>query len=675
MDDRPAPLPPLAALETARLAWAQADDAAEAPHSLAFGDVYFSRQDGRAETEHVFVQGNRLAERFAAWREGRPFVIGETGFGTGLNVLCAWACFDTHAADGARLHLISTEKHPLTRDDLARALAAWPEFAGPAGILIDQWPEPVSGVHRLVLDPRVVLDLHFGDSTERLVHLEGKVDAWFLDGFAPAKNPTMWQPALFQAMAARSRPGTTFATFTCAGLVKRGLGEAGFHWEKAPGFGRKREMLRGHLVASPADRSRRHVPWFTPPPSRPTQHVAVIGAGLAGASTAEALARRGVRVTLLDRQAPGAEASGNRQGALYVKLAAETNLQSRFYLAGLLYTRRLLARLDPQRRLWRDCGVLQLALSAKEARRQAAFLNNHPLPRGIVEGVSAREASRRAGVALSQGGLDYPGAGWVRPEALCQRLAEHQGIDFRRAEVTALAPDGEGWQLASSNGEIMTADQVVVANAWRAPSFAPLSWLPLQPIRGQVSALTLPRGIEQALDRVVCAGGYAMPALEGVQTFGATFGPGDTDGELRDIDHAANLAEFEHLLPAYAEALRASGADLDPAQLQGRVGLRAASPDKSPYAGPVPDATAWRQDYAMLQKNARHVPATPGRHHAGLWISAAHGSRGLASAPLCAEVLASRLCDEPMPLERELVDHLHPGRRLIAEIIRSGQAR
>ena len=161
-----------------------------------------------------------------------------------------------------------------------------------------------------------------------------------------------------------------------------------------------------------------------------------------------------------------------------------------------------------------------------------------------------------------------------------------------------------------------------------------------------------------------------MPALEGVQTFGATFGPGDTDGELRDIDHAANLAEFERLLPACVEALRASGADLDPAQLQGRVGLRAASPDKSPYAGPVPDAAVWRQDYAMLQKNARHVPDTPGRHHPGLWISAAHGSRGLASAPLCAEVIASRLCDEPLPLERGLVDHLHPGRRLIADIVR-----
>lgn len=664
----PFPLPPLAAMQCATLDWRE-DDTGEAPHSTAFADVYFSRHDGRAQTEHVFVHHNRLPERFAAWQETRPFVIGETGFGTGLNMLCAWACFDSHAPRTARLHLVSTEKYPLARDDVRRALAVWPDLAGRARTLIAQWPEPVTGVHRLILSERVTLDLHYGDSAERLSRLDGRVDAWFLDGFAPAKNPEMWRAALFEAMAAHSRPGATFATFTCAGLVKRGLKAAGFSWEKVPGIGRKREMLRGCIDTPPVDAARQTTPWFTPPPTSSAQHVAVIGAGLAGASVAEALARRGVAVTLIDREAPGAGASGNRQGALYVKLAAETNRQSRCYLAGLLYTRRWLARLDPERTLWNDCGVLQLAMNDKEARRQATFLANHALPDSVVDGVSADVASQRAGVKLAHGGLDYPGVGWVRPAALCQRLAASLGIVFRKATVTELTRVENGWTLQLADGEALSVDQVVIANAHQATRFAALAWLPIKPIRGQVSELRLPPGVPK-LKRVICAGGYAPPALDGIQCFGATFTPDDTATEPREADHAANLVEFENMLPAYAAAIRETTTELDPSRLTGRAGLRAASPDKTPYAGPVPNASRWRDDYAALAKDARRAPDTPGQHHAGLWISAAHGSRGLASAPLCAEVLASRICDEPLPLERELIDHLHPGRRLIAEIIR-----
>lgn len=662
------PLPPLASLECAALDWQQ-DDSGEAPHSRKFEDVYFSRGDGRAETEHVFIVHNRLPERFAAWQETRPFVIGETGFGTGLNMLCAWQCFERHAPSGARLHLVSTEKYPLTRSDLKRALAAWPDLATYASKLAEQWPEPVSGVHRLVLDTRVTLDLHFGDSAERLSRLDGLVDAWFLDGFAPAKNPQMWQSCLFDAMAAKSRPGATFATFTCAGFVRRGLKAAGFDWEKVSGYGRKREMLRGQIDSPPHDDSRADSPWFIPPSAQPTEHVAVIGAGLAGCSIAEALARRGVKVTLLDRQAPGAGASGNRQGALYVKLAAETNLHSRFYLAGLLYTHRWLKYLDPARTLWRDCGVLQLAHSAKEALRQERFLTNHPLPSSVVEALSAEAASQRAGVELKKGGLDYPLAGWVRPGQLCQLLARTSGVSFFQAEVSGISRLPHGWELSLSDGETLNADQVVVANAYQALRFAPLAWLPMQVIRGQVSETEVPEGTP-SLKRVVCASGYAPPALDGVQSFGATFSPGDSACELRENDHAANLDELTAMLPGYVDELHKAGIDLRPLHLTGRVGFRAASPDKSPYAGPVADAAAWRRDYASLGKNARHVPVKAGHHHPGLWVSAAHGSRGLASAPLCAEVIASRICDEPLPLERELVEHLHPGRRLIAEIRR-----
>ncbi|MFC7369273.1 bifunctional tRNA (5-methylaminomethyl-2-thiouridine)(34)-methyltransferase MnmD/FAD-dependent 5-carboxymethylaminomethyl-2-thiouridine(34) oxidoreductase MnmC [Vreelandella zhaodongensis] len=662
-------LPPLTALTAPSLTWNETS-----PHSNAFDDVYFSREDGRAETEHVFLGANQLPERFAAWQNTRPFVIGETGFGTGLNMLCAWNCFEQHAPPAARLHLLSTEKFPLDRTSLERALSAWPSLARYSQVLCAQWPEAVSGIHRLHLGERVTLDLHFGDTTERLNLLDGQVDAWFLDGFAPSKNPEMWQPELFDAMAARSRPGATFATFTCAGIVKRGLKAAGFNWQKVPGFGRKREMLAGNIDTPPSDSRRHPTPWFTPPQVTPTNHVVVIGAGIAGGSMAAALAKRGIRVTVIERDAPGAGGSGNRQGALYVKLAVETNHQSRFYLSGLLYSQRWLSLQESNTSLntplWQSSGVVQLALGDKEITRQQRFMARHSLPEAVVS-THTHTLGELAGVPVSaEHGLFYPQAGWVRPKLLCEQLLKHPNITLHQGDVTHLCPDGSAWQVELASGETLQADHVVIANASLANHFTQTAALPLQQVRGQVSEVTLPKGVTGP-QRVVCAGGYVSPPVEGVLTFGASFVPNDATTHVTDADHQRNIDELRQALPEWVAELEASGVALSADTLEGRTAVRAASPDKSPYAGPVPNAAAWQRDYAALRKDASKVPTTEGEHYPGLWISTAHGSRGLASAPLCAEVIASRLCDEPLPLEQPLVDHLHPGRRIISALIRA----
>lgn len=669
MTQRSNALPPLAALTTPTLTWNEG-----APRSSAFDDIYFTRGDGRAETEHVFLGANRLPERFATWNLARPFVIGETGFGTGLNMLCAWNCFEQHAPPSARLHLLSTEKFPFESQALAQALASWPSLAAYSQVLCAQWPDAVSGIHRLHLTERVTLDLHFGDTTERLEQLDGQVDAWFLDGFAPSKNPEMWQTELFNAMAARSRPGATFATFTCAGMVKRGLKAAGFNWKKVPGYGRKREMLAGSIETPPVDLRRQSTPWFTPTRSEPDQqkaaHVAIVGAGLAGSTVAAALAKRGINVTVIERKAPGAGGSGNRQGALYVKLAAETNHQSRVYLTGLMYSQRWLTQQHANQSLWQPCGVVQLASSDKEARRQQRFIEQHPLPSEVVTGMENPALTETAAINISAPhGLYYPQAGWVRPKALCEHLLSQSGIRLQRGEVSSLIQREAGWQLNLADGSTLEADQVVIASAHLANRFAQTCELPLQSVRGQISELTLPDGVTGP-ERVVCAGGYVAPAQEGVLTFGASFVPNNATTEVTADDHQRNIDELRQTLPALVNELEQAGVELTPERLQGRAAVRAASPDKTPYAGPVPVAEAWRADYSLLSKDATRVTETPGEHYPGLWISTAHGSRGLASAPICAEVIASRICDEPLPLEATLVDHLHPGRRIISAIIR-----
>jgi len=214
------------------------------PYSRLFGDIYFSRDSGLEETRHVFLRHNRLQERWQALGDAAMFTVAETGFGTGLNFLCAWQLWREVAAPNARLHFVSTEKHPLTQEELAQTLALWPELAELAGHLLAQYRAPGP---MLFNDGQVALTLLLGDARETLAQLPGKVDAWFLDGFAPAKNPELWQPDLFQTMAGLSAPGATFATYTCAGAVKRGLAAVGFQVEKVPGFGSKREMLRGAL--------------------------------------------------------------------------------------------------------------------------------------------------------------------------------------------------------------------------------------------------------------------------------------------------------------------------------------------------------------------------------------------------------------------------------------------
>lgn len=223
----------------------------EQPYSRQFGDVYFSSDNGLLESEYVFLQGNCLAAR---WQASTPttFTVIETGFGTGLNFLnCAKLWLDNSPMD-CRLHYISVEKYPLSIQDISTALELWPSLAPYKQTFLAHYPQALNNQNLRIYDGRIELSLHIGDATECLARLNRQADAWFLDGFAPAKNPAMWQAGLFQHMARLSHAGTTFATFTSAGEVRRSLIAAGFQVQKRVGFGKKREMLVGEYAGEPA---------------------------------------------------------------------------------------------------------------------------------------------------------------------------------------------------------------------------------------------------------------------------------------------------------------------------------------------------------------------------------------------------------------------------------------
>lgn len=220
------------------------------PFSAQFNDVYFSSDNGLAETQYVFLDQNRLAERFKSLQTSQ-FTIAETGFGTGLNFLSAWKIWRLHAPPTATLHFISCEQYPISQQDLAIAYRQWPELSEFTEKLIEQYQviNDETKIITLIMD-NIKLTLLLYDASFALTHLninEVKIDAWFLDGFAPSKNPDMWTEDLFNQMARLSDKNTTFATFTSASAVRRGLQQAGFTANKLPGYGKKREMLAGNF--------------------------------------------------------------------------------------------------------------------------------------------------------------------------------------------------------------------------------------------------------------------------------------------------------------------------------------------------------------------------------------------------------------------------------------------
>jgi tRNA 5-methylaminomethyl-2-thiouridine biosynthesis bifunctional protein len=675
-------------LQYAELEWQPGD----VPVAKHYGDIYFSKQHGLHETEYVFLQHNQLAQRWQQLDKKTArehiFTIAETGFGTGLNFLASWRLWKQFAPEHARLHFISVEKHPLQLNDLQRSLASWPQLQPFAEQLISHYPVLVSGHHLLNFDAdRVTLHLLLGDALDCLEQLRAtdrpelaittqqRVDAWFLDGFAPAKNPDLWNEKLYTIIAQLSKSGTTLATFTAAGDVRRGLAEQGFNMQKVPGFGLKREMLTGifdrHKLPSPPLQKFK-APWYFNSHSLEGKRAVVIGGGLAGTSSAYALAKRGWQVTLLERQQQLAQgASGNPQGMLYTKLSAQSHQLSQFTLSSYLYALRFYRHLVATKILPAEqlnfCGVLQLAIKPSEQKLYQQLQRSFAGLTSLVQFADPQQASIIAGMRIDHSACYFPQAGWLSPSALCQALATHPNIEIRyNTTVLSLDYAERQWQLSDATSFLTAADTVIIANSSDARLFSQTQELPLKTIRGQISLLDSSAELS-ALNTVISHEGYITPAINDRHSLGATFDINDSSTEIRIADHQRNLASLQKALPAIAEYIEG----VNPALLAGRVGLRCTSPDYLPLVGPVPTQAQFLQDYAPLRYDANRAISHPGSYYPGLYINVAHGSRGLTSIPLGSELLAATINHEPVPVPRALNQALNPARFIIRDLIRN----
>lgn len=617
---------------------AQLDFSADGtPFSCAYDDVYHSAHGGPAQARHVFLGGNDLPQR---WQGRDRFVILETGFGLGLNFLATWQAWRADAQHCRRLHFVSFEKHPFSAADLAIAQQAWPEFAELAAELQQNWPALTPGVHRLHLDSgQVILTLFFGDASTQLRTVDAAVDAFFLDGFSPAKNPELWSPSLCRALSRLSSYGTTLATWSVAGSLREALKAAEFDLEKRPGFAGKRQMLVGHFRSQ---RPNRH--------QAPAERRAIIiGAGIAGCTTAHCLAAAGWQVTVLEAAAlPGQGASSNIAGMFRPLPSADDNRISRLTRTGFLATRALLRQLPEAR--WSACGVLHLGRDAEHEAQQERTVAALGLPAEIVQFVDAETASQQLGLTVETGGWWFPDGGWVQPASVCRAalasFPERITTRFNCA-VDRLEKVENHWQALGTNGEILaTAPILIMASGVAATQFSQFAWLPQIAARGQVSHL--PAEALPVIKTVVCRHGYSIPEVDGIRLAGATHTYADDAAALRLSDHQENLHQLQRTLPGCAN-------EIDPSRLDGRVGFRPMSPDRLPIVGPVPEIAA-EQKYSP-----RHRGLTP----SSLWCVQGFGARGIVWSALMADLLLSRLEGEPLPLENDLVNALDPGRFLL----------
>ena len=628
------------------------------PVNDMFHDPYFSLENGEAESEYVFLKHNNLPNAFL---KRSTFTIAETGFGTGLNFFVTAKLWQKYHQPDAHLYYFSVEKHPISHVDLYKIYKTWPQYQLISQTLLEQYPGAVPGFHHIQFkDLNITLILMIGDVADVLRKMLTKADAWYLDGFAPSKNADMWSTEVFELVSALSHQGTSFATFTAAGFVRRNLQVAGFNVKKSAGFGKKREMLYG-CVEQPGS-SQNLPPWFSLTSIGKTQnqkqkkYVAIIGGGIAGLTCAKALAEKHIDCIIVES---GSElaigASGNPAGIVLPKINTDVDAISQYYMS--CFESAITCYLELQQDFpdlqWRQSGVLQLL--SKEKLDKYASLN---LPESLLRIVDDKEASELAGLEINQSALYFPQAGSINPRQLCSVIADSCGDYLKtifNTSVKNIAKYNDQWVLKNGNGaEICRSDVVIVANGHVATELLQTNVFTLEPSRGQLSYVPVSEK-SKLLKSSVCAEGYIIPPTNDMHVVGASYGGKSVEPSLPE--HIANINQVNKFL-----------VDIFPTQensYEGRVSFRAVTQDHLPLVGPVINEHFYRQCYHNLHEGKPQKSYQKAEYIDGLFVSAGHGSRGLVTCVNSARYLAALITGSDLAESADNVAMVHPGRFLI----------
>lgn len=551
------------------------------PFSREFGDIYHSA-DGALETERIFVDPvdlGGMARRAAA--QGRTLRVGELGFGTGLNFAVV-AALSLRA--GCRLHFVSLDARPLEPRDFAGIAGQRRSMLPIYGSLEDIYPPMTPGWHRRILaESRICLSLYWGEAGAGLSDLVRSqaqpIDAWFLDGFAPDRNPDMWREDLLQGIAGLAGTGTVVSTFTAAGRVRRILEGCGFDMRRVDQRPHKRESLAGVFVRKGL--ARQKIPG----------RVTVAGAGLAGASVARHLVEQGIGVTVCDPAAAVATgASGIPAALLHPRLLGDGSQQAAWRAHAYAYSQAWVSRFPG----FVQSGVLQAHGPNLDARKLLRIVSAYK-GSGLLQLLDREAAARLAGWDFAGDALYFPLAGVVEPVALTRALLDHPLVSLRLGQR---APED--------------VRPLVLACAGAARGYPPATYLETAEVHGQVDIVTM----DDRPRLAVIGDGYLAPAACGVVA-GATF------------EHRAWPVR-----QASESNLRAIAGR--PYRWKGRArATRTIASDRMPIVGEL-------------------AP--------GLYVSTAHGSMGMVSAPFAAALIASRITGDFAPVDPAVAALVAPDR-------------
>ena len=642
----------------------------DAPFSEIFEDFYFNFKNPLGESEYVFISA--LDTAFAS---NAPIIVGELGFGVGRNFLL---CAKKALKFNKRLHFVSIEKNPLSGDELAQIWAKFSELSSVSKILIKKLPPLTKGIHRINFSKKITLDLCIGEASELIGELDFKADAWFLDGFSPAKNETIWSKEIFAALTPLCKKGAILATYTSAGWVAKSLREAGFFVEKTDGFDTKRHMIRAKFLheddevenfyfarkhpeilpiqfSNFADLSATHC-LYDPnsydeerAPQAQTPTAIVVGAGIAGLCTAFKLKKAGFSVSVIDKRSEaGLNGSGNFTGVCAplitkegVKLG-EMHIHA-FDLALSFYAKhapKKLASLLGAQDFAYDSELLARYQSAGNPEIYEFKAHSKPYPSIMIKN-----------------------AVLAHPHKLCKHFAKKLGVKFNH-EMLNFKKQNEKFEVILKDRASLFCDILVLCAGSESEEFfgrgavsqdAKFNLDPsvqISSVRGQT---TLIRPLIKT-KFPLSASGYICPAVGKKQLIGATYDRKCYHDEARAIDDVKNLESVGEFLSKKAKIIGS------------KVGYRGYSGDRFPLIGPVCEPETLARDFKDLPWSKNKKSARRAKFIPNLYLNTAHGAHGLSTAVLGAELICDYALSRPLCVPRSIANELMPSRFLIRKL-------
>ncbi|MFQ3345653.1 MAG: tRNA 5-methylaminomethyl-2-thiouridine biosynthesis bifunctional protein [Porticoccaceae bacterium] len=664
------------------------------PYSHLFQEFYISPSEEAGSHESAFLQKSDLKQVWQSLSQDcHSFTIAETGFGAGLNFLSCSDLWLDVAPESSVLEFFSAELFPINKVELAKILSQLPHSYTLSSELIENYPVPVAGIHSLELfQGRIRLHLMFGDANEMFSSISQSanqeqahynrhpVDLWFLDGFEPANNPGMWSPELMGTIASLSDQHTTALTANIdnktISTISDNLKSAGFLVQSTEVKDLQKSTLKGLFIGEKSQPFKLdnspganlwHLDKLVRPLSARDQEVTIIGAGIAGCTTAVALTKRGFKVKVLDRHTlAGQGGSGNSQAIVYPKLSPRDEVLPRINLRALMFASRYYAPFW-KRGLGQQCGVICLPENPKIAEDFIQISQRFSNCEDFVQLLKNNQLCDYSGISLESSlGLFFPQLGWLPPAIICQQLLEDHKIPLINTDIDHFKHQlsDNRWHLFDTSGKLAhSTDILVLATAYGCQTFEQTKALPVTQLRGQISQLPA-RAKTKSLKTIICGDGYITPALDNYHSCGATYNKGLFSTELRAEDHEMNIAQMRQTDSGLDDALD----NLSVINMPGRANFRCTTKDYLPIVGPVPNFSSMIEDFGFLRRDARANSIMKGNYLPNLYINCGMGSRGLSYAPFTAELLASQISQQIPSLERELIQGMHPARFLIRDL-------